>query len=105
MVLISSQFLGCKVYTLSNPEQTFWETMQDPTDGYIGIRNKGKNFVKIKEHEAWLADEMANFRDEKFMYYIFINIMWIIVSCVILKYSYMLMSIEIPLGDISLVCV
>jgi hypothetical protein len=78
--------------------------MQDPTDGYIGIRNKGKNFVKIKEHEAWLADEMANFRDEKFMYYIFINIMWIIVSCVILKYSYMLMSIEIPLGDISLVC-
>ncbi|CBY40705.1 unnamed protein product, partial [Oikopleura dioica] len=92
----------CKVYTLSNPEQTFWETMQDPTDGYIGIRNKGKNFVKIKEHEAWLADEMANFRDEKFMYYIFINVMWIIVSCVILKYSYMLMSIEIPLGDISL---
>lgn len=71
--------------------------MQDPSDGYIGIRTKGRDFQKIKEHEAWLAEEMGKFRDEKFMYYIFINVMWIIVSCVILKYSWALLQIKIPI--------
>ena len=69
--------------------------MRDPTDGYIGLRNKGRNFQKIKEHEEWLAGEMSNFRDEKFMYYIFINIMWIIISSIVLKYSWALLQVKI----------
>ena len=73
--------------------------MQDPTDGYIGLRKNGKNFNKIKENEAQLVLDMADFRDEKFMYYIFINVMWIIVSCVILKYSWMLLQIKIEIPE------
>ena len=34
---------NCKVYSLSNPEQAFWDKMVDNTDGYIGIKNKGEN--------------------------------------------------------------
>ena len=94
-----NKFSGCKVYTLSNPEQEFWDTMRDATDGYIGIRNKGRDFQKIKEHEEWLAAEMSNFRDDKFMYYIFINVMWIIISLVILKYSWALLQIKIPISQ------
>ena len=52
----------CKVYTLSNPEQDFWEQMADPTDGYIGIRIKGRNYEEIKELEADVAEGLTEFR-------------------------------------------
>ena len=87
----------CKVYTLSNPEQDFWEQMADPTEGYIGIKIKGRNYEEIKELEADVAEGLTEFRDEKFMYYIFINILWMIVSMVLLMYSDLLLQIKIPL--------
>ncbi|CAG5082997.1 Oidioi.mRNA.OKI2018_I69.PAR.g10253.t1.cds [Oikopleura dioica] len=90
---------NCKVYTLSNPEQEFWERMQDPTDGFIGIKKKGRNSKTVEKHENKLAEEMTKFKDEKFMYFIFINILWIIVSCTILKYSYLLGHIDIPINN------
>ena len=45
-----------KVYTLSNPEQDFWEQMSDPTEGHIGIKIKGRNFEEIRELEADVAE-------------------------------------------------
>lgn len=90
----------CKVYSLSNPEQEFWETMADHTDGYIGIRIKGRNYEEIKELEQEVAEGLTDFRNEKFMYYIFINVLWMIVSLVLLMYSDLLLQIKIPLpGD------
>ena len=71
--------------------------MQDPTDGFIGIKKNGRNGKIISKHEEKLAEEMTKFKDEKFLYFIFINILWIIVSCTILKYSYLLGHIDIDI--------
>ena len=71
--------------------------MQDPTDGFIGIKKNGRNGKVIEKHENKLAEEMTKFKDEKFLYFIFINILWIIVSCTILKYSYLLGHIDIDI--------
>ena len=74
--------------------------MADHTDGYIGIKTKGRNYEEIKEIEQKVADGLTDFRDEKFMYYIFINILWMIISLVLLMYSDLLLQIKIPLdGD------
>ena len=36
--------------------------MADPTDGYIGIRIKGRNYEEIKELEADVAEGLTEFR-------------------------------------------
>ena len=74
--------------------------MADHTAGYIGIKTKGRNYEEIKEIEQKVADGLTEFRDEKFMYYIFINILWMVISLVLLMYSDLLLQIKIPLdGD------
>ena len=74
--------------------------MADHTDGYIGIKIKGRNYEEIKELEQEVAEGLTEFRNEKFMYYIFINVLWMIVSLVLLMYSDLLLQIKIPLdGD------
>ena len=88
----------CKVYSLSNAEQEFWEDMADHTKGYIGIKTKGRNHEEIKQKEQEVAEGLNDFRNEKFMYYIFVNILWMVVSLVLLMYSDLLPQIRIPLN-------
>ena len=61
--------------------------MVDPTDGYIGIKTKGKNQEEIKQIEKRVAAELDAFKTEKFMYFLFINVLWIIISCIVLMYT------------------
>ena len=61
--------------------------MVDPTDGYIGIKTKGKNQEEIKKIEKRVAAELDAFKTEKFMYFLFINVLWIIISCIVLMYT------------------
>ena len=48
---------------------------------------KGKNKDEIKVIEKRVASELDAFRTEKFMYFLFINALWIIISSIVLMYT------------------
>ena len=60
----------------------------------------GKNSAEIAATEARVVEELEAFRTEKFMYFLFINALWMIVTSIILLYTDSLISIdiEIPRG-------
>ena len=62
----------------------------------------GKNSTEIAATEARVVEELEAFRTEKFMYFLFINALWMIVTSIILLYTDSLISIdiEIPRGKI-----
>ena len=90
---------NCTVHILSNPEYEFWRRMVNPDDGYIGIKTRGKNQDEIKIIEKKVAEELDSFKNEKFMYFLFINALWIIVSSVVLRYTEDLLVIKVPIPD------
>ena len=95
-----SPFHGnCTAHILSNPEYEFWRQMVNPDDGYIGIKTRGKNQDEIKIIEKKVAEELDSFKNEKFMYFLFINALWIIVSSVVLRYTENLLVIKVPIPD------
>ena len=61
----------------------------------------GKNSTEIAATEARVVEELEAFRTEKFMYFLFINALWMIVTSIILLYTDSLISIdiEIPRGE------
>ena len=61
--------------TLSSPETQFWSGMVDNQQG--DIRNF-KNDEELKRKNQELTDEMDNFRDKLFSYFLYINAVWII---------------------------
>ena len=73
--------------------------MVNPDDGYIGIKTRGKNKEEIKIIERKVAEELDSFKTEKFMYFLFINALWIIISCVVLMYTENLLVIPVPIPD------
>ena len=73
--------------------------MVNPDDGYIGIKTRGKNKEEIKVIEKRVAEELDSFKTEKFMYFLFINALWIIISCVVLMYTENLLVIKVPIPD------
>ena len=73
--------------------------MVNPDDGYIGIKTRGKNKDEIKIIEKRVAEELDSFKTEKFMYFLFINALWIIISCVVLMYTENLLVIKVPIPD------
>ena len=64
----------------------------------------GKNSAEIAATEARVVEELEAFRTEKFMYFLFINALWMIVTSIILLYTDSLISIdiEIPRGKNTL---
>ena len=71
--------------TLSSPETKFWSGMVDNQQGEL--RNF-KNDEELKRKNQELTDEMDNFRDKMFGYFLYINLVWII--CCTLAQNYRL---------------
>lgn len=92
--------LGCKVYTLSNPEEKFWKEMGDPTFGHIGIKKNGQNADLVKKQEELLEQEMSEFRNFTFAYFMMINLIWFIITLVLSLYADILPTISV--GTIEL---
>ena len=65
------------------------------------LKHLGKNSAEIAATEARVVEELEAFRTEKFMYFLFINALWMIVTSIILLYTDSLISIdiEIPRGE------
>ena len=53
----------------------------------INIRIKGRNKQEIAETEARIVQELDSFRTEKYMYFLFINALWMIITTVLLLYT------------------
>ena len=77
----------------------FWQFSRIFANFDISI--PGKNSTEIAATEARVVEELEAFRTEKFMYFLFINALWMIVTSIILLYTDSLISIdiEIPRGE------
>ena len=74
----------------------FWQFLR-----ILTFEFSGKNSTEIAATEARVVEELEAFRTEKFMYFLFINALWMIVTSIILLYTDSLISIdiEIPRGE------
>ena len=69
--------------------------MIEPDDGHIGIRTNGKNRERVRELEQKVAEGLKEFRSTMYLTYIFINLLWLVTSVLLVKYSAQLVSIPI----------
>ena len=91
----SSFSSNCRVYSLSNPEYAFWVDMIDPDEGHIGIRTRGENKERVKESELILSEGLKEFRTKMYLTYMFMNLLWLTISVLMVKYADELPSITI----------
>jgi hypothetical protein len=70
--------LKTKIYTLAEPEYKFWKSIVDPENGHIRIVDGTLGEDEKNRLAKERAIQMVKFRDDMFLFYVIVNIIWMV---------------------------